>query len=183
MEWNNHFQFLSSVLYIIMVCAISCAIAFILIVANIYCCVFSHRSGGVIQEFVAKLSPDNQRRYAVITRERQGIYFMGLFLGFILSMILLVCCRKYFLGSGGGGGGGRGGNAGALCMVAAVTFSVNYFYYILSPKSDWMVLHLKSGEETQAWLKVYRTMQYNYHIGLVLGIVAVVAFGNALCSA
>lgn len=160
-----------------MVCAISCAVAFIFIVANIYCCVFSHRSGGVIQEFVAKLSPENQRRYADITRERQGIYFMGLLLGFILSMILLVCCRKYFLGNGRGGG-----NAGALCMVAAVAFSVNYFYYILSPKSDWMVLHLKSGEETKAWLTVYRTMQYNYHIGFVLGIIAVVAFGNALCS-
>ena len=158
-----------------MVCAISCAIAFIFIVANIYCCAFSHRSGGVIQEFVAKLSPEGQQRYAVITRERQGIYFMGLFLGFVLAMILLVCCRKYFAG-------GRSGNAGALCMVAAVSFSVNYFYYILSPKSDWMVLHLKSGEETQAWLKVYRTMQYNYHVGLVLGILAVVAFGNALCS-
>jgi glucan phosphoethanolaminetransferase (alkaline phosphatase superfamily) len=102
---------------------------------------------------------------------------MGLFLGFILSMILLVCCRKYFIGSGRGGG-----NAGALCMVAAVAFSVNYFYYILSPKSDWMVLHLTSGEETRAWLTVYRTMQYNYHVGLVLGILAVVAFGNALCS-
>jgi hypothetical protein len=161
-----------------MVCAASCAIAFIFIIANIYCCVFSHRSGGVIQEFVAKLSPESRERYAVITRERQGIYFMGLFLGFILSMILLVCCRKYFLGAGSS----RGANAGALCMVAAVSFSVNYFYYILSPKSDWMVLHLKSGEETQAWLNVYRTMQYNYHIGLVLGILAVVAFGNALCS-
>ena len=158
-----------------MVCAISCAIAFIFIVANIYCCAFSHRSGGVIQEFVAKLSPEGQQRYAVITRERQGIYFMGLFLGFVLAMILLVCCRKYFAG-------GRSGNAGALCMVAAVSFSVNYFYYIHSPKSDWIVLHLKSGEETQAWLKVYRTMQYNYHVGLVLGILAVVAFGNALCS-
>jgi hypothetical protein len=101
---------------------------------------------------------------------------MGLFLGFILAMILLMCCRKYFLG--GGGGGPRGG---LLCMVAAVTFSVNYFYYILSPKSDWMVLHLKSAEETAAWLNVYRTMQYNYHAGLVLGILAVVAFGNSLC--
>lgn len=160
-----------------MVCAISCAIAFIFIVANIYCCAFSHRSGGVIQEFTAKLSPENQQRYAAITRERQGIYFMGLFLGFVLAMILLVCCRKYFLR--GGGGGGRGG---ILCMVAAVAFSVNYFYYILSPKSDWMVLHLKSEEETNAWLTVYRTMQYNYHVGLVMGILAVVAFGNALCS-
>jgi len=103
---------------------------------------------------------------------------MGLFLGFVLAMILLVCCRKYFLG----GGRGYGPRSGLLCMVAAVAFSVNYFYYILSPKSDWMVLHLKSAEETNAWLTVYRTMQYNYHVGLVMGILAVVAFGNALCS-
>jgi len=76
-----------------MVCGISCAIAFIFIVANVYCCTMGNRSE-VIREFVAKLSPEKQRRYAVITRERQGIYFMGLFLGFVLSMILLVCCRK-----------------------------------------------------------------------------------------
>ena len=157
-----------------MVCGISCAIAFIFIVANVYCCTMGNKSE-VIQEFVSKLSPEKQRRYAVITRERQGIYFMGLFLGFLLAMILLVCCRKYFLGANGSRGG-------LLCMVAAVAFSVNYFYYILSPKSDGMVLHLNSGQETQAWLKVYRTMQYNYHAGLVLGIIAVVAFGNALCS-
>lgn len=153
-----------------MVCAISCAIAFIFIVANVYCCTFGDKTQ-VIQDFIAKLSPENQQRYAVITQERRGIYFMGLLLGFILAMILMVTCRTYF-------GGSRGG---LLCMIAGVTFSVNYFYYILSPKSDWMVLHLKSGEETQAWLNVYRTMQYNYHIGLVLGILAVVAFGNAFC--
>ena len=157
-----------------MVCGISCAIAFIFIVANVYCCTLGNKTA-VIQEFVSKLSPEKQRRYAVITRERQWIYFMGLFLGFVLSMVLLACCRKYFLGANGSRGG-------LLCMVAAVAFSVNYFYYILSPKSDWMVLHLNSGQETQAWLKVYRTMQYNYHVGLVLGIIAVVAFGNAMCS-
>lgn len=153
-----------------MVCAISCAVALVFIFANIYCCVFSQKRE-VIQDFVSKLSPDNQARYARITMERQKIYFTGLVLGFILSMVLLVTMRKYFIGSRGG----------LLCMIAAVTFSVNYFYYILSPKSDWMVLHLKSGEETAAWLNVYRTMQYNYHVGLVLGILAVVAFGNAMC--
>lgn len=153
-----------------MVCAISCAVALVFIFANVYCCVFSQKRE-VIQDFVSKLSPDNQARYARITMERQKIYFTGLVLGFILSMVLLVTMRKYFIGSRGG----------LLCMIAAVTFSVNYFYYILSPKSDWMVLHLKSGEETAAWLNVYRTMQYNYHVGLVLGILAVVAFGNAMC--
>jgi hypothetical protein len=154
-----------------MVCAISCAVAVVFIIATVYCCVFSGKRA-VVQEFVSKLSPDNRQRYARITAERQRIYFTGLVLGFILSMLLLVTARKYFI---------VGSRGGLLCMVAAVTFSVNYFYYTLSPKSDWMVLHLKSGEETAAWLHVYRTMQYNYHVGLVLGILAVVAFGNALC--
>ena len=90
-------------------------------------------------------------------------------------MLLLICCRTFFISNSGSRGG-------LLCMVAAVTLSVNYFYYILSPKTDWMVLHLKSEEEKHAWLKVYKTMQYNYHMGLVLGILAVVAFGNGLCS-
>ena len=75
-----------------MVCAISCAVAFIFIVANVYCCTFGDKTQ-VIQEFIAKLSPENQQRYAVITQERRGIYFMGLLLGFILAMILMVTCR------------------------------------------------------------------------------------------
>ena len=151
-----------------MVCATSCVIAFIFIIANIYCCSGNSQT---IQEYVGHLSPENKQRYELITKELMGIYFMGLLLGFILSMIVVVSCKKYFTDSRGR----------MLCMIAAITFSVNYFYYILSPKSDWMVLHLKSGEETKAWLDVYRSMQYRYHIGLILGILAVVAFGNAMC--
>jgi hypothetical protein len=156
-----------------MVCAISCAIAFVLIVANVYCCSLGSKNQ-VIKDLIAKLSPENQERYRNIAIERRKIYFTGLFLGFILSMLLIMCCRSYFLTSNGSRGG-------LLCMVGAVTLSVNYFYYILAPKTDWMVLHLKSAEEKEAWLKVYRTMQYNYHMGLVLGILAVIAVGNSLC--
>ena len=157
-----------------MVCAISCSIAFILIIANVYCCSFGNKTT-TIKELISILSPENQQRYRNIANERRKIYFTGLFLGFALSMLLLICCRTLLISNSGSRGG-------LLCMVAAVTLSVNYFYYILSPKTDWMVLHLKSEKETHAWLKVYKTMQYNYHMGLVLGILAVVAFGNAVCS-
>ena len=148
-----------------MVCAISCAIAFVLIVANVYCCSLGSKNQ-VIKDLISKLSPENQERYRKIANERRSIYFTGLFLGFIISMLLIMCCRSYFLTSNGSRGG-------LLCMVGAVTLSVNYFYYILARKTDWMVLHLQSPEEKEAWLKVYRTMQYNYHMGLVLGLVAV----------
>ncbi len=157
-----------------MVCAVSCAIAFVLIIANVYCCSLGSKRD-LINELISKLSHENQERYKKIANERRGIYFTGLFLGFILSMLLLMCCRSYFLTSNGSRGG-------LLCMVGAVTLSVNYFYYILTPKTDWMVLHLKSDEEREAWLKVYRNMQYNYHTGLIFGILAVVALGNSLCT-
>jgi len=156
-----------------MVCAISCAIAFVLILANVYCCSLGSKNQ-VIKDLISKLSPENQERYRKIANERRSIYFTGLFLGFIISMLLIMCCRSYFLTSNGSRGG-------LLCMVGAVTLSVNYFYYILARKTDWMVLHLQSPEEKEAWLKVYHTMQYNYHMGLVLGILAVIAIGNSLC--
>lgn len=156
-----------------MVCAISCAIAFVLIVANVYCCFLGYNNQ-FIRELISKLSPENQQRFRKIANERQKIYFTGLILGCILSMLLIMCCRSYFLTSNGSRGG-------LLCMVGAVTLSINYFYYILAPKTDRMVLHLKSAEEKEAWLKVYQTMQYNYHMGLVLGILAVIAISNSLC--
>ena len=47
---------------------------------------------------------------------------------------------------------------------------------MLSPKTDWMLNHVNSAEQTQAWLKMYRAMQYYYHAGLALGILGVGIF-------
>ena len=153
-------------------CATSCGIAATLIAGMAYCTYMGNRSQ-LVQNYMRTLTPDQQQTYAKIVAERRGIYLRGFGWGLLLSALMLGIHHQYLTMS----------RAVLLCNVAAITLATNYFYYILSPKSDWMVLHLKSGEETQAWLKVYRTMQYNYHIGLVLGILAVVAFGNALCSA
>ena len=76
--------------------------------------------------------------------------------------------------------------AGLLCSVAAITLATNYFYYVLSPKSDWMVLHFKKNrnqnEDAANWLRVYRGMQVNYHVGLVLGIAGTILLSNAFYS-
>jgi hypothetical protein len=50
---------------------------------------------------------------------------------------------------------------------------------MLSPKSDWMLNHVNSPEQTKAWLQMYRAMSYNYHMGLALGILAVGVFAFA----
>ena len=60
-----------------------------------------------------------------------------------------------------------------VCTVIATAFLTNYFYYMLHPKSDWMLNHMNNQEEVKAWLLMYREMSYNYHMGLTLGIIAV----------
>jgi hypothetical protein len=63
--------------------------------------------------------------------------------------------------------------------VVASCFITNYFYYTLYPKSDWLLNYLKNPEEIKNWLRLYKEMQYNYHMGLVLGIIAVGVFAFA----
>ena len=151
-------------------CATSCGIAATLLAGMAYCTYMGNRSA-LVKNYMRSLTEEQQQTYAKITEERRGIYLRGFGWGLLLSALLLGVHHQYASMS----------RAALLCTVAAITLATNYFYYVLSPKSDWMVLHLTSSEETQAWLNVYRTMQYNYHLGLVLGILAVVAFGNALC--
>jgi hypothetical protein len=50
---------------------------------------------------------------------------------------------------------------------------------MLSPKSDWMLNYMSNPQEVKAWLLMYREMQFNYHMGLVLGIIAVGIFAFA----
>ena len=64
-------------------------------------------------------------------------------------------------------------------MVGAITFTTNYLYYILSPKTTYMVQHLDNKDQIDEWLKIYRTMQVKYHVGLVLGILAIMIFAYA----
>ena len=66
-----------------------------------------------------------------------------------------------------------------VCLVLATSFITNYFYYILSPKKNWMLNHIETPEQTKPWLEMYRKMQVYYHTGLVLGIIAIGIFAYA----
>ena len=70
-------------------------------------------------------------------------------------------------------------NNSMMCVVGAVTLTVNYFYYMLAPKSDYMVLHLNKREQREEWQKINRYMQVKYHVGLLLGIVAAMLFAKS----
>ena len=144
-----------------MICKISCMISLVFIISTIYFTLAVDKQD-VYSNYVKNLTDEQLVKYKQIVNERKNISVRGYLLGLALSICLILLNYNllkldYKL---------------TTCVVGAVTFLTHYFYYILSPKSDWMILHLKE-EQMKDWLYVYRKMQYNYHLGFVVGIISV----------
>jgi len=153
-----------------MPCSQTCLVATALIISMIYFQNATTKSK-VVQMYKDQLPSNLQIRYEKITKERLRIYYYGYILGFILSFLIIM--YNYSLKRN------KLTNMNLVCITIVVSFFTNYFYYILSPKTDWMLNHINSPEQTKAWLTMYRSMQVNYHMGLVIGIIAVGVFAFA----
>jgi uncharacterized protein YacL len=153
-----------------MPCSQTCLVATALIISMIYFQNATTKSK-VVQMYKDQLPSNLQIRYEKITKERLRIYYYGYILGFILSFLIIM--YNYSLKRN------KLTNMNIVCITIVVSFFTNYFYYILSPKTDWMLNHINSPEQTKAWLTMYRSMQVNYHMGLVIGIIAVGVFAFA----
>lgn len=154
-------------------CSISCSISAVFIIGMIYMN-YSVANSQIILKYKSQLPENLQKIYEQIINERTTIYYQGYLLGFIFSLFIILG-NVYFdhkiLST-----------TAMICLVLAISFITNYFYYILSPKKNWMLNYIKTPDQTKAWLKMYRGMQVYYHTGLVLGIIAVGIFAHAFRS-
>jgi len=153
-----------------MACLTSCAISAVFIIGMIYFYNMTNKSK-IVKDYKEKMPSELKNRYDKISQERMMISYKGYVLGFVLSLFIIFYNSNFK--------GQKLNNTSLVCTVIATSFLTNYFYYMLSPKSDWMLNHMTNQEEVKGWLIMYREMQYNYHAGLALGIVAVGIFAFA----
>lgn len=153
-----------------MVCLTSCLGAIFFIVSMIYTQNAIHRSQ-VIQKYKMQLPGNLQKVYENITKERQQINLYGYVLGLIISLVVILF--NYRLKQN------KLTTFNTICLVLVVSFTTHYFYYMLSPKTTHMLEHINSPEQNKAWLQMYKTMQFYYHSGLLLGLIAVVLLAFA----
>jgi len=118
--------------------------------------------------------PDNLKAlYKDIVEERRCIYYTGYGIGILVAMLFILfnnmVLDKTF------------STTSMVCITTSTAFIVNYFYYILTPKTNYMLDHLETPQQTRAWLKMYKMMQFQYHMGLVVGIIAVAILSYAWC--
>ena len=158
-----------------MPCPISCTISLIFIIGMVYFYYMTDKSK-IVKEYKSKLPTDLQKRYDKIAQERMMISLHGYFYGLVLSLFLILYNIRMKV---------KMNTMSTVCLVMATSFITNYFYYVLTPKSDYILNHTNTNEQVKAWLQMYREMQYNYHTGIALGIagagLATFAFRGHFC--
>ena len=153
-----------------MACSVTCSISAIFIIGMIYFYNMTSTSE-VVKEYKEKLPPNLRNLYDKLAVERRNISYYGYVLGFILSLFIIFYNMKLK--------NNKMSNLSLVCTVTTTCFLTNYFYYMLSPKSDWMLNHVNNQYLARVWLEMYREMQFNYHMGIVLGIIGVGIFAFA----
>ncbi len=153
-----------------MICNFTCALALIFFIATIFTNIMAC-SNNTINNYKEQL-PDNLKQlYTNITNERFYIYWGGFLLGFVISLGIIL--YNYIFNKN------KLTPSLVFCIVMSTMFIVNYLFYTLYPKTNWMLDNIQTPEQTKAWLELYKHMKNYYHIGLVLGILAVAFFAFA----
>ena len=146
-----------------MPCLVTCGLAVAFLISMIYMYNATNRSQVLVQ-YEKQLPSNLQHLYKKIRDERQSISYYGYGLGFILSLIAIVYNSVSLK---------KSSTISMVCLAVVITFLTHYFYYLLTPKTTYMLEHINSPEQTKAWLTMYKTMQKFYHTGMLLGLVAV----------
>jgi len=109
------------------------------------------------KDLIQQLLPKEQIIYQEVINKRRNIYYTGLLLGVVIACIFLYLTKStnYYY---------------KLFSAIAITFFINYFYYILYPKPLYMLEILDTNKENKAWLKIYRYMQIRYHLAFLFGL-------------
>lgn len=153
-------------------CKTWCFVAIAFFVADIYMALTADKSN-YKDAFVKTLDNDQKQKYEKIIRERRNIYFKGYAVGIVLSILFLIMTdklKKTNLMS-----------TGIICSVGGITLLTCYLFYIIHPKSDYMILSLSKAEQREKWLDIYRHMQLKYHMGLAFGVIAAMFMAKSTC--
>jgi len=151
-------------------CSITCLFSAVFIVAMIFM-TNSMSTNQTIKTYEHQLSPELKQTYNDIREERTRIFYFGYILGFALAIVIIAYNTQIK--------NNKMSWQSMVCLTVSVAFITNYFYYILTPKTKWMLDSIDNKDQARAWLKMYKSMQTYYHGGLAFGVIAIGLFAFA----
>lgn len=137
-----------------MYCYLICGLALVILFSMIYMMLIIDKSG----ELEKVLNTEELNRYKNIVKERRNLMLQGYIFGIAIAIISIQFFKNDMV---------------QICAAVVITYLCSYIFYTLSPKSDYMLIHLDTVEKREAWLKVYLKMKNNYHFSMLLGLLFV----------
>ena len=150
-----------------MVCITNCAIGAALVGGTIATALVS-KQDTVFREYRSTLNAEQIAALDRIANQRLSLYVQGTILGIVVvTMVALFGGKKMSPLTSG-------------CTFVAVVLLTQYFYYILMPKPDWMIRHLRTQEQNTHRLRVYRHMSFRWHMGMLVGLLGFFILGRGV---
>lgn len=145
-------------------CDLWCLLASGLFASQIYI-MFNPKKTLIIKDFQASLTPEQNKVYMEIIKERMTIYLGSLFLGLVVGFLYLTMQTNSLL---------------RTCIFTVLVLSINIFVYMIVPKSKYMINYLTNEDQLKKWTNVYREMQYRKYMGFLLGLIAYLLLAHNL---
>lgn len=149
-------------------CAGICLVALIMIGISL-ATEFVKRNRSLFRELSDSLNPEQHRVYLEVTRMRATIFTRGILLGLLLSSVAVWWLH-----------GKKKGVVHLICVFVGVTLGTSYLFYLLHGKRDYLLRHLDSQRQIDAWLGIYRSFQRYTYLGVLLGLAFYFAIGCSL---
>jgi hypothetical protein len=122
-----------------------------------------------MKDFMNKLDKNELNTYLKIISERRNIYIQGMVLGIFLGLTYIIIVNKTFK------------NVSLnICIFVTFVFVTNTIYYLIKPKSTYMLNHINEQDKIEAWLDIYRYMQRIYITGILIGVVSYILLSYGL---
>jgi len=147
-----------------MVCYITCALAFALIAASLYIMLTKND----IQKSQLLLETNLGEIYNNIVNERLKIYIIASIIGSIFGIVYLIWMKN------------KMSIFPLICTAVLIFFVVQFVIYILYPKSDYILNHIKNENEAKIWINMYNQMMKKFWIGFLIGLVGYVVLCLAI---
>ena len=116
------------------------------------------------KKYIKTLNEKEMEMRKKVVKERSRIYVIANISAFLLVTLLMFNNITFK---------NKKNNA---WFYAAIYFLTEYFVYMLLPKKHWMLHSVENKQDAIDWLNKYKMMSRNYHIGMLLGILAVGIF-------
>lgn len=121
---------------------------------------FVSRGDRLASAFLRTLDIDQKEVYRGIVKQRSRLFMTGIAVGILLTAVLVVVLKSLIQIETNRVG----------CFSIASTLLLACIYYQTSHKQDYMLAHIKTQEQANAWLDMYAKFKKVRYIGFLLGI-------------